>query len=124
MSGLWKGVLGASRALAQAVGVIASRPPAPDKLSGPLDKELAGVDKISGDLDRKTARFGRVGAGSKPDQAGEGNKMRRSPAGFRNPQIYTCRVSFLPLVGGGLRFANRRWSRLARAMIARQPGRP
>ena len=48
MSGRRQGFFGASRALAQAAGVIAGRPPTVDNISGTLDKESAWVDKIGG----------------------------------------------------------------------------
>ena len=82
MSGQWKGVWGASRALAQAVGVIASRWPAGDKISGPLDKESAWVDKISGDLDNKSVGSDKSGASSRAEEAEWTANLWQTLAGF------------------------------------------
>lgn len=62
-------VLLASRAFAQAAGVIASRWPAVDKISGDLDRESAWVDKISGTFDKKSAGSDKSGASSRADEA-------------------------------------------------------
>lgn len=68
MSGQWKGVFGASRASAHAAGVIASRWPAVDKISGDLDKESAWVDKIGG--------------GSRAEEAEGAANLQQTLAGF------------------------------------------
>ena len=60
MSGLWEGFFGASRAFAQAVGVMAGGPPRDDNVFVAGDRGLAAVDKISGDLDRESAWVDKV----------------------------------------------------------------
>ena len=56
MSGRWKGVFGATRALAQAAGVIASRWPSGDNEKGTPDKNLVGRTKRAPVRARKKQR--------------------------------------------------------------------
>lgn len=75
MSGQWKGAFGASRVLAQAAGVIASRPPAVDKIFGTLGKKSAGSDNPA-PVRVRNKQTGRT-------------SRRQTIAGFTDPQIDT-----------------------------------